>query len=89
MRTVHLIIKGKVQGVFYRQSARKEAVRLGVTGWVKNNEDGAVTAVATGTEEQIQQFIKWCRQGPTLAQVTEVIVSETPHEPYTTFEVLH
>jgi acylphosphatase len=87
MPAVHLIIKGKVQGVFYRQSARKEAVRLGISGWVKNNEDGTVEAIATGSEEQVQRFIQWCRQGPTLAHVTDVTVSEAPDESFTGFEV--
>ncbi len=87
MPAVHLIIKGKVQGVFYRQSAKKEAVKLGIKGWVKNNEDGTVEAVATGSEEQIQHFIKWCRQGPTLAHVSEVIATDTSDEPFTGFEV--
>jgi acylphosphatase len=89
MPAVHLIIKGKVQGVFYRQSAKKEAVKLGINGWVKNNEDGTVEAVATGSEEQIQRFIKWCRQGPTLAHVSEVVVTKIPEEAFNGFQVRH
>lgn len=89
MPAVHLIIKGKVQGVFYRQSAKKEAHKLGITGWVKNNEDGSVEAVASGTEKQIQRFIRWCQQGPTLAHVTDILITETPQQHFNDFEVLH
>lgn len=76
MPTFHLLIKGKVQGVFYRASAKKMAETTGITGWIKNTPEGDVEAVAAGTEEQLQQFISWCRKGPSGAKVTDVIVSE-------------
>lgn len=53
MPTFHLLIKGKVQGIFYRASAKETADKTGITGWVKNTPEGDVEAVATGTEEQL------------------------------------
>ena len=73
MPTVHIIVKGKVQGVFFRATAKKLADRLSLTGWIRNTEDGEVEVVVTGTEEQLQQFIQWCGHGPERAQVEEVI----------------
>lgn len=75
MQTINLLIKGKVQGVFYRAAAKEMADKIGIKGWVKNIEGGRVEAMATGTEDQIAQFIQWCKQGPARAQVTDVIVT--------------
>ena len=76
MRRVMLRIKGEVQGVFYRQSAKEEASRLGLRGWVKNLPDGAVAADAEGPAEAVDAFIRWCRRGPPSARVTDVEVTE-------------
>ncbi len=66
---IHLIIKGVVQGVSFRNSTLKEAIRLNLTGMVKNCADGSVEAVAEGEENHIQEFILWCQRGPSLAKV--------------------
>lgn len=71
---VHLKIKGYVQGVFYRATARETALRLGLTGWVRNRPDGSVEAVAEGTEEAVDHFIEWCQSGPSGASVQNVEV---------------
>lgn len=76
-KRVSLRIKGRVQGVFYRQSAKEEAERLGLTGWVRNLPDGDVEAVAEGAPEQLSRFLEWCRRGPPAARVTDV---EERHE---------
>jgi acylphosphatase len=76
MPTFHLLIKGKVQGVFYRVSARETAVKTGVKGWIRNSPEGDVEAVVTGTEEELSQFIFWCKKGPPGSKVTEVIAEE-------------
>ncbi len=73
MPTVHLLIKGKVQGVFYRASAKEVADGLGITGWIKNTANGDVEAMATGNAEQVRLFVAWCEQGPRKAVVEEVI----------------
>ncbi|MFP2933023.1 acylphosphatase [Pyxidicoccus sp. 3LG] len=71
-RRVTLRIQGKVQGVFFRESARTEAVRLGLTGWVRNRSDGAVEAVVEGPPAVLEEFIRWCNRGPTQARVSGV-----------------
>jgi acylphosphatase len=75
MHTVHLVIKGKVQGVFYRASTKDKANELGIKGWVKNMPDGNVEVLATGNKDQLKSFIEWCGRGPKQAIVSDVIVS--------------
>jgi acylphosphatase len=87
MPTRHLLIKGKVQGVFYRATAKEVAERIGITGWVKNTPEGHVEATVSGTENQVQEFIAWCRQGPQKAVVTGVDVQDVPDEFFTGFSV--
>ena len=77
MVTRILRIEGRVQGVGYRYSLRREALRLGVSGWVRNRSDGSVEALAHGTPEATAQLAAWARRGPPGARVTEVR-SETP-----------
>ena len=62
-----LKIQGRVQGVFYRQSTKDTAVRLGLTGWARNCPDGSVEVVFEGTREAMDAAIEWCRQGPAAA----------------------
>lgn len=69
-----ILVRGKVQGVFFRASAMSEAQRLGLTGWVKNLPDGAVEAVAEGERARVEEFVLWCRRGPPAARVDDVEV---------------
>lgn len=71
-KRLHLRITGIVQGVFYRASARDEARRLGLSGWVRNCADGSVEAVAEGPEQALEQLAGWCREGPPAARVERV-----------------
>ena len=68
----HVRIIGRVQGVCYRMETRHVAERYGVTGWVKNRDDGNVEAVFEGDEEDVNSVIEWCRQGPSNALVRNV-----------------
>ncbi len=77
---VHLLISGRVQGVYYRAHTRDEAKQRGLTGWVKNLTDGRVEAVVEGNVEDIQSLISWCRQGPPRAAVTDVAVEKETHQ---------
>ncbi|MEP7317877.1 MAG: acylphosphatase [Panacibacter sp.] len=88
MQTIHILIKGKVQGVFFRASTKEAADSLGVQGWVKNTAADNVEAMATGNEKNIQQFINWCKQEPRKAIVTEVIVTQKEVLPFTDFSVI-
>jgi acylphosphatase len=87
MQTVHLLISGKVQGVFFRQASRKMAEKLNIKGWIKNTPDERVEAMITGEENNINDFIKWCKKGPERARVKEVIVSKQEETFFEKFEV--
>lgn len=68
----HLWITGRVQGVFFREAARREAQRLGVDGWVRNLPDGRVEAVLEGRPQDVEALHAWCRRGPPDADVAAV-----------------
>lgn len=70
----HIKIYGQVQGVFFRKSAKIEAEKLAILGWVKNNEHGFVEAMAQGKKENVNNFIKWCKKGPPFAKVESIEV---------------
>jgi acylphosphatase len=88
MKTVHLVISGKVQGVFFRESARKLAEELSIKGWIKNTDDEKVEALISGDENDVNDFISWCHMGPERAEVTDVIVSQVPATSFEKFKVI-
>lgn len=71
----HVIIGGRVQGVFFRDATCRVAEKYGVSGWVKNRGDGTVEAVFEGSEEGVHSVIKWCNQGTPHAKVDRVDVN--------------
>ena len=79
-RTKILKISGKVQGVYFRESLKKEAQRLGITGWVRNRRDGTVEALVQGEESPVREIIAWCHQGPPAAEVKEVLETDANHD---------
>ena len=72
---IHMNIRGRVQGVFYRASARHEAERLGLAGWVRNCPDGAVELVAQGPRPLCEELLRYCYEGPPGARVDEIEVT--------------
>lgn len=76
----HVYVSGRVQGVFFRSETQDEALRHGVTGWVRNLPDGKVEAVFEGEKKAVEKLIEFCRRGPPGARVTKVDIS---WEPYT------
>jgi acylphosphatase len=74
MKRAHVVVQGRVQGVYYRASARDHARRLNLSGWARNCPDGSVELVLEGERMPIEQFIAWCRKGPPAAVVTQVEV---------------
>jgi acylphosphatase len=88
MQTVHLVIKGKVQGVFFRASTKEKANELGIKGWVKNMPEGNVEVLAAGNKDQLENFIEWCRRGPTQAIVSDVIVSNAEESFLNEFRII-
>jgi acylphosphatase len=86
---IHVIILGRVQGVWYRASTKQKAEELGLTGWVKNTFDGNVEAVFEGEELTVNEMIAWCRVGPPLAQVDHVkIIQKRVGGKFTGFTIL-
>jgi acylphosphatase len=75
---VHVIISGRVQGVWFRSSIKDKAEQLGITGWVKNTSDGNVEALFEGDEKIIKEMLEWCDHGPPLAKVDNVEVEKQP-----------
>lgn len=88
MKTVHILISGKVQGVFFRETARKIAEGLNIKGWIKNTKDEKVEAVITGEKEAIDDFVNWCRVGPERSKVKDIIISEREKSNFEKFEVI-
>ncbi len=74
----HVLVNGRVQGVFFRQNIKNQARSRGVNGWVKNLEDGRVEAVFEGEEGAVQALVEFCRHGPRGAYVTDVKVEWEP-----------
>lgn len=83
----HLVVRGRVQGVYYRESCRREADRLGVAGWARNLPNGAVEVVIEGEPEAVENLVRWCRHGPPHALVSAVDVTREPPEHLTDFRV--
>ncbi len=73
-----ITITGKVQGVFFRHSAKRKADELGISGFVRNMPESSVYIEAEGEEKVLQEFIAWCRKGPELARVDHVTIEESP-----------
>ena len=85
--TKHVTVRGRVQGVNYREAMRIAAERLNVAGWVRNRYDGSVEAMVHGWPEDVSRMLDWCRRGPPAAHVTSMQVNEASGE-FETFERL-
>ena len=88
MKTISIKVTGKVQGVFFRESTKEQATALGVAGTVCNLPDGGVEIICTGTPEQLESLINWCRQGPPKAKVTDVQWKENGLQSFNGFTVI-
>ncbi len=83
------LISGRVQGVFYRASAQRYALSLGLSGWVRNRRDGKVELLACGEEPVLAELEKWLEIGPDYAKVTNIkVINENPPSIPATFDVL-
>jgi acylphosphatase len=82
-----VVVRGHVQGVFFRDTTRRMAASRGVTGWVHNRGDGAVEAVFEGDSSDVETLVAFCRKGPRRAEVSEVEVSEEEPEGLSGFQV--
>jgi acylphosphatase len=87
---VRVFVKGKVQGVFFRQALKVKAIQNGVFGWVRNLDDGRVEAVLEGNEENVNTLVEWCHGGPANARVEDVdIRNEKYSNEFSKFDVLY
>jgi acylphosphatase len=85
---VHVVISGKVQGVWFRATTKQKAEQLSLTGWVRNTYDGNVEAVFEGEENSVQEMLDWCRHGPPLSKVENVEVkNESPTNGFDSFSI--
>lgn len=83
---VHITIKGRVQGVWFRGWTVQQAQSIGIQGWVRNRVDGSVEAVFCGSNNNVNEMIKRCRKGPPLARVDSIDVAEADHQGFDGFE---
>jgi acylphosphatase len=88
MQTIQINVTGKVQGVFFRQSTLEKASDLNIKGTVKNCEDDSVEIIATGSKEQLDELISWCRLGPPRARVINVTAQEVPLQQFKNFSII-
>lgn len=86
--SLKIIVLGKVQGVFFRESTKAVADHLGVKGLIKNQADGSVYMEAEGERHQLDAFLDWCKEGPERAEVSGVETHEAEVKNYRNFEVL-
>ena len=87
-KRVHVIVEGRVQGVFFRAYTRKEAIRLGLAGWVRNRHDGSVEALVEGDKTAVERMLDWFQQGSPHSKVAKVdVTEESPVGETGTFEI--
>jgi acylphosphatase len=87
---VHIFVKGKVQGVFFRQSTKTMAEKKNVTGWVRNLKDGRVEAMLEGRDVDVNEVVEWSHRGPTNAIVEDLkIINEKYEGEFSKFEILY
>lgn len=84
----HCFISGKVQGVFYRQYTKEQALAYNITGWVKNLPDGRVEALISGEDEHVADMLRWLAIGPPKAQVNSVEINESEYTDFSNFKIL-
>lgn len=88
MMCLKIQVFGKVQGVWFRVSAKKEAERLSIVGTVRNLKDGSVLMLAEGKESILEKFISWSKEGPEFAQVKEIKIEEVEIHDFEKFEII-
>ncbi|MBZ5738333.1 acylphosphatase [Nocardioides mangrovi] len=89
MRAVGVVVTGRVQGVSFRMYAAEEGRRLGLTGWVRNEQDGSVAAHLEGDDDAVAAMLAWCRTGPPAARVEHVAVAEAEPTGATSFTITY
>ena len=86
-KTINCFVSGRVQGVCFRMSANREAKLLGLTGWVRNLEDGRVEVLACGETALLDQFRQWLAHGPSMAKVINVECINVDYQEFPDFSI--
>ncbi|MAX79194.1 MAG: acylphosphatase [Crocinitomicaceae bacterium] len=89
MKHINISVKGKVQGVFFRKNTQEKALSLGISGFVQNENDGSVYIEAEGFDEDLEEFVEWCHEGPDKAEVESVKVWKGQFQNYEDFEIAY
>ena len=87
LKHLNIRIAGRVQGVFFRDAARQKAEELGVCGFARNEPDSTVYIEAEGEENDLGDFVKWCKEGPRLAKIDKVEIKESELKNFSNFSV--
>lgn len=87
MKASKIRVIGKVQGVYFRASAKQKAMNIGVNGFVKNESDGTVSVEIEGEDNAVAEMVSWCKKGPGMARVQAVEVTELPARNFVSFEI--
>ena len=86
MKHLNIKVYGAVQGVFFRTTAKDQADKLNLTGFVKNEPDGTVYIEAEGEKDSLDKFVSWCKNGPNLAKVEKLKITKGPLKNFSTFK---
>ena len=89
MKSIHLIVSGRVQGVFFRANVKNKANELRLKGYAKNLPDGNVEVVAEGDEEKLKELIEFIRKGPGVAKIENIKITHKEPENFKNFEIIH
>jgi acylphosphatase len=87
MKANRISVSGRVQGVYFRVSAKQKALNLGVRGFVQNESDGTVSVEVEGEPNAVEQMVSWCKKGPGLARVKAIEVTELPARNFVSFDI--
>ena len=87
IEAIHILVHGRVQGVWFRAGTKERADELGILGWVKNRPEGTVEIHAEGEKSQLENFISWCRKGTPAANVTSLELSPISLQNFKSFEI--
>ncbi len=86
-QALHILVRGRVQGVFFRASAQEKANEENISGWVRNHPNGTVEIHAEGSEQALARFVEWCRLGPPAAKVTDLDIEPVSVAGSTSFSI--
>lgn len=87
VKHINIKVYGRVQGIFFRTTAREEAEKLNITGFARNESDGSVYIEAEGDEDKLNKFLEWCHKGSPLAKVEKIETTKGNFKKFSQFEV--